>query len=63
LNGTHELLSYADDMNLLGDNIETIKKNIETLIDTSKDVGLEVNIEETKYMLVSLTRIEVKIET
>jgi hypothetical protein len=32
LNGTHQLLVYADDMNLLGDNIDAIKKNMETLI-------------------------------
>jgi hypothetical protein len=36
LNGTHQLLAYADDLNLLGDNIDTIKKNTETLIDASK---------------------------
>jgi hypothetical protein len=53
LNGTHQLLSYADDVNLLGDNIDSIKKNTETLIDASKDVGLEINIEKTKYMLLS----------
>jgi hypothetical protein len=40
-------------VNLLGDNIDTINKNTETLIDASKEVGLEVNIEKTKYMLVS----------
>jgi hypothetical protein len=44
LNGTHELL---------GDNIIAIKKNMETLIEASKEVGLEVNTEETKYMLLS----------
>jgi hypothetical protein len=53
LNGTHQLLAYADDVNLLGDNVNAINKNTETLIDASKVVGLEVNIEKTKYMLVS----------
>jgi hypothetical protein len=53
LNGTHQLLAYADDVNLLGDNIDTIKKNAETLIDASKEVGLEINVDKTKYMLLS----------
>jgi hypothetical protein len=53
LNGTHQLLSYADDVNLLGDNIDTIKKNTDTLIDSCKKVGLEINVGETKYMLLS----------
>jgi hypothetical protein len=50
LNGTHQLLAYAD-VNLLGDNIDTIKKNTETLIDANKEVSLDINIEKTKYML------------
>jgi hypothetical protein len=41
LNGTNQLLAYTDDVNLLGDNIDTIKKNTETLIDASKEIGLE----------------------
>jgi hypothetical protein len=40
-------------VNLLRNNIGTIKKNIQTLIDASKDVGLEVNTEKTRYMLLS----------
>jgi hypothetical protein len=44
---------YADDVNLLGDNIDTIKKKTRTLIDTSMEDGLEVNTERTKYMLLS----------
>jgi hypothetical protein len=40
-------------VNLLGDNIYTTKKNTETLIDASKEVDLEINIEKTKYMLLS----------
>jgi hypothetical protein len=53
LKGTHQLLSYADDVNTVGENIDTIKKNIEALFDASKKVGLEVNREKTKYMLMS----------
>jgi hypothetical protein len=53
LNGTHQLLAYADYVNLLGDNIDTVKKNIETLIDASKEVGIKINFEKTKHMLLS----------
>jgi hypothetical protein len=38
--GTHPLLAYADDVNLLGGNIDTIKRNTETLIDASWQVGI-----------------------
>jgi hypothetical protein len=53
VNGIHHLLAYAGDENLLGDNTDTIKKNMENLIDASKEVGLEINVEKTKYMILS----------
>jgi hypothetical protein len=53
LYGIHQLLVCADDANLLGDNTDTTKKNTETLNDAIKGVGLEVNAEKTKYMLLS----------
>jgi hypothetical protein len=55
LNGTHQLVAYADDGNLLGANIDTtsIKKNAETVIDASKEVGLEINVEKSKCMSLS----------
>jgi hypothetical protein len=52
LNGAHLFLSYADDVNLLGDNIYAVNNNRETSIEARKEVGLEINVEKTKYMLV-----------
>jgi hypothetical protein len=53
LNGTHQLLAYADGVNLLGDNIDTIKRNTQTSVDASKEVGLKVEVEKTKFMLMN----------
>jgi len=53
LNGTHQLLAYADDVNILGGNVDTVKKNAETLVAATKEIGLEVNAHKTKYMTVS----------
>jgi hypothetical protein len=50
LNGTYQLLAFTGDVGLLGDNVNTIKKNTETVIDASMELGQEVNIEETNYM-------------
>jgi hypothetical protein len=50
LNGTHPLLTYVDDVNIVGET-DTVEKNTEALLDASKEVGLKVNSEKTKYML------------
>jgi hypothetical protein len=57
LNGTHQLLAYADDINILGGNINTIQKNTEAVLDAGKEVGLEVNSEETQCMLMSRKKV------
>jgi hypothetical protein len=53
LNGTHQLLVYADDVNIFGGSIHSIKKNAKGLLITSKEIGLEVNAEKAKYMVMS----------
>jgi hypothetical protein len=58
LNWTYQLLIYADDVNLLCDNTDNIKKNTQTLIPAGKEVGLEVNTGKTKYTYVSASSSE-----
>jgi hypothetical protein len=53
LNGTHWLLVYADDVNILCTGIHTIKKNTKALVVAIKEAGLEVNAEKTKYIVIS----------
>jgi hypothetical protein len=53
LNGTHQLLVYAHNINLLGGYPNTRNNDTETLINATKDGGLEVNTKKTTYMLIS----------
>ena len=53
LNGTHQLLACADDVNILGGSIRAVKENAEALVVAAKEIGLEVNAGKTKYMIMS----------
>jgi len=53
LNTTHQLLVYAGNANLLGENINSRKKNTESLLVTCEVVGQKINIQETKYLFMS----------
>jgi hypothetical protein len=53
LNGTHQLLAYADGVNILGESVHAVKKNTDALVAATKEIGLEVNADKTKYMVVS----------
>ena len=51
LNGTHQFLAYADDVNILRGSIHTLKENAESLVDATRENGLEVGADKTKYMV------------
>jgi len=53
LNGTHQLLVSADDVNILGGSIHTLKENAEVLVAATREIGLEVSADKTKYMVMS----------
>jgi len=52
-NGTHPFLVYAGDINILGESVHPIKKNAASLGGASKDTGIEVNADKTKYLVMS----------
>jgi len=43
LSGTHLLSVYADDVNVLGGSVHTMKENAESMAVASKEISLEVN--------------------
>ena len=53
LNGTHQLLAYTDDVNILGGSAHMVKENAEALVVATKEIGLGVNADKTKYMIMS----------
>jgi len=53
LNDMHQLLVYSDDVKILGGSVRTIKENAEALVVVSKQIGLGINADETKYMILS----------
>ena len=53
LNGTHQLLADANDVNILGGSVHMVKENAEALVVATKEIGLEVNADKTKYMIMS----------
>jgi hypothetical protein len=56
LNEKHQLLAYADDMNLLRDKTDIIKKGTETLIGAIKETGVEVSVEKLSICCCLVTR-------
>jgi hypothetical protein len=62
LNGTHQLFAYADDVNILGGSIHTIRKNTEALLIASQKIGLEASAEKTKCVIMSRNQYAGKIE-
>ena len=53
LNGTHQLLAYADDVNILGGSLHTVKETAEALVVATEEIGLGVNADKTKCMVMS----------
>ena len=50
MNDTHQVLAFADDVNLIGDDIRTTERNTNVLLNACKDISLAVHTRKTKYM-------------
>jgi len=53
LNGKHQFLAYANDVNILGGSIHNLKENAEALVAATREIGLEVSADKTKYKVMS----------
>jgi hypothetical protein len=53
LNGTHQILVYSDDVNILVGSVHTLKENAEVMVVASTEIGLEVNADKTYYIVMS----------
>ena len=54
MNDTHQVLPCGDDLHLIGDDIRTIERNADVLLNSCKDIGLAVNTRKTKYMEIAV---------
>jgi len=53
LNGTHQLLAYADDVNIRAGTMHILKENAEALVAATREIGLQVSADKTKYIVMS----------
>jgi len=60
LNGTDQLLAYADDVNILGGSVHTVKENAEALVEVSMETGQEINADKSMYSTWSCVNIRMQ---
>ena len=61
MNGTHQILAYADDVkftmiSMIGNDITTIERSADVLLNACKDIGLAVTTGKTKYLVIGCYR-------
>ena len=54
LKGTHQLVVYADDVNILGESVHTVKENSEALVVATKEIGLDVNADKSTWLCLEI---------